>query len=220
MYDRFTDRARKVMQLANQEAQRFNHEYIGTEHVLIGLLKEGSCTAATVLKDIGLDLRNVRTEIEKIVQLPPSDDVVLGKLPHTPSCKQMIEFSIDAARKLSHNYVGTEHILLGLLRGEDDVAIKVLKNLGVNPNRVRLNFIALLEHQKGLQTIELKPAPVTGISDLYVTGSSGRSGYYCRIETNGDAVEIGFKTHEELLAHLAKHALPSVRPQADEPIIK
>ena len=128
MYERFTDRARKVMQLANQEAQRFNHEYIGTEHILLGLCKEGSGIAANVLKNLDVDLRKIRLEIEKIVQSGP-DMVIIGKLPQTPRAKKVIEYSIEEARKLNHNYVGTEHILLGLCREEEGVARHVLDNL-------------------------------------------------------------------------------------------
>src|SRR5213595_503066 len=115
MYERFTDRARKVMQLANQEAQRFNHEYIGTEHILLGLVKEGTGVAANVLKNLDIDLRKIRLEVEKIVQAGP-DMVTMGKLPQTPRAKKVIEYSIEEARNLNHNYVGTEHLLLGLLR--------------------------------------------------------------------------------------------------------
>src|SRR5438034_1187858 len=110
MYERFTDRARKVMQLANQEAQRFNHEYIGTEHILLGLVKEGSGLAAQVLKDLHVDLRQIRLEVEKLVQSGP-DVVTMGKLPHTPRAKKVIEYAIDEARNLGHNYVGSEHLL-------------------------------------------------------------------------------------------------------------
>ena len=112
MYERFTDRARKVMQLANQEAQRFNHEYIGTEHILLGLIKEGSGVAANVLKNLDVDLRKIRLEVEKLVQSGP-DMVTMGKLPQTPRAKKVIEYSMEEARNLNHNYVGTEHILLG-----------------------------------------------------------------------------------------------------------
>ena len=91
MYERFTDRARKVMQLANQEAQRFNHEYIGTEHILLGLVKEGSGVAANVLKNLDIDLRKIRLEVEKIVQSGP-DMVTMGKLPQTPRAKKVIEY--------------------------------------------------------------------------------------------------------------------------------
>src|SRR5262249_18473788 len=104
MYERFTDRARKVMQLANQEAQRFNHEYIGTEHILLGLVKEGSGVAANVLKNLDIDLRKIRLEVEKIVQAGP-DMVTMGKLPQTPRAKKVIEYSIEEARNLNHNYV-------------------------------------------------------------------------------------------------------------------
>ena len=97
MYERFTDRARKVMQLANQEAQRFNHEYVGTEHVLLGLIKEGSGVAATVLRNMDVDLRKIRNEIEKIVQAGP-EMVTMGKLPQTPRAKKVIEYAIEEAR--------------------------------------------------------------------------------------------------------------------------
>src|ERR1700733_10119929 len=120
MYERFTDRARKVMQLANQEAQRFNHEYIGTEHLLLGLIKEGSGVAANVLHNLDIDLRKIRLEIEKIVQSGP-DMVTMGKLPQTPRAKKAIEYAVQEAMGLDHNYVGTEHILLGLLREEEGV---------------------------------------------------------------------------------------------------
>ena len=134
MYERFTDRARKVMQLANQEAQRFNHEYIGTEHILLGLVKEGSGVAANVLKNLDIDLRKIRLEVEKIVQAGP-DMVTMGKLPQTPRAKKVIEYSIEEARNLNHNYVGTEHLLLGLLREQEGVAAQVLMNLGPQAGR-------------------------------------------------------------------------------------
>src|SRR5256886_1466465 len=112
VYERFTDRARKVMQLANQEAWRFSHEYIGTEHILLGLVKEGSGVGANVLKNLEVDLRKVRLEVEKLVKSGP-DMVTMGKLPQTPRAKKVIEYAIEEARNLNHNYVGTEHLLLG-----------------------------------------------------------------------------------------------------------
>src|SRR3990170_328494 len=136
MYERFTDRARKVMQLANQEAQRFNHEYIGTEHVLLGLIKEGSGVAANVLRNLDIDLRKIRLEVEKLVQSGP-DTVITGKLPYTPLAKKVIEYSVEEARALGHNYVGTEHLLLGLIRESEGVAYRVLMNLGVKLEDVR-----------------------------------------------------------------------------------
>ena len=152
MYERFTDRARKVMQLANQEAQRFNHEYIGTEHVLLGLIKEGSGVAANVLKNLDVDLRKIRLEVEKLVQSGP-DMVTMGKLPQTPRAKKVIEYSMEEARNLNHNYVGTEHILLGLLREQEGVAAQVLMNLGLKLEEVREEVLNLLGH--GLETGEV-----------------------------------------------------------------
>jgi len=152
MYERFTDRARKVMQLANQEAQRFNHEYIGTEHVLLGLIKEGSGVAANVLKNLDIDLRKIRLEVEKLVQSGP-DMVTMGKLPQTPRAKKVIEYSMEEARHLSHNYVGTEHILLGLLREQEGVAAQVLMNLGLKLEEVREEVLNLLGH--GLEGEEM-----------------------------------------------------------------
>ncbi len=133
------------MQLANQEAQRFNHEYIGTEHVLLGLIKEGSGVAANVLKNLDIDLRKIRMEVEKLVQSGP-DMVTMGKLPQTPRAKKVIEYSMEEARNLNHNYVGTEHILLGLLREQEGVAAQVLMNLGLKLEDVREEVLNLLGH--------------------------------------------------------------------------
>jgi ATP-dependent Clp protease ATP-binding subunit ClpC len=133
------------MQLANQEAQRFNHEYIGTEHVLLGLIKEGSGVAANVLKNLDVDLRKIRLEVEKLVQSGP-DMVTMGKLPQTPRAKKVIEYSMEEARNLNHNYVGTEHILLGLLREQEGVAAQVLMNLGLKLEDVREEVLNLLGH--------------------------------------------------------------------------
>jgi len=143
MFERFTDRARKVMALANQEAQRFNHEYIGTEHILLGLVKEGSGVGANVLKNLNVDLRKVRLEVEKLVKSGP-DMVTMGKLPQTPRAKKVIEFAIEEARNLNHNYVGTEHLLLGLLREHEGVAAQVLMNLGLKLEEVREEVLELL----------------------------------------------------------------------------
>src|SRR5262245_66618225 len=108
MYERFTDRARKVMQLANQEAQRFNHEYIGTEHILLGLVAEGAGVAANVLKNLDIDLRKVRREVEQIVQHAPGYPDPPATRPNTPRAQKVIEYAIEEARALEHRYVGTE----------------------------------------------------------------------------------------------------------------
>ncbi len=143
MFERLTDRARKVMALANQEAQRFNHEYIGTEHILLGLVKEGSGVGANVLKNLDIDLRKVRLEVEKLVKSGP-DMVTMGKLPQTPRAKKVIEYAMEEARNLNHNYVGTEHLLLGLLREQEGVAAQVLMNLGLKLEDVREEVLNLL----------------------------------------------------------------------------
>ena len=146
------------MQLANQEAQRFNHEYIGTEHVLLGLIKEGSGVAANVLKNLDVDLRKIRLEVEKLVQSGP-DMVTMGKLPQTPRAKKVIEYSMEEARNLNHNYVGTEHILLGLLREQEGVAAQVLMNLGLKLEEVREEVLNLLGHGiEGSEGGERNPA--------------------------------------------------------------
>jgi ATP-dependent Clp protease ATP-binding subunit ClpA len=143
MYERFTDRARRVMQLADQEAQRFNHEYIGTEHILLGLLKEGSSVAVAVLQNLGVDLRKIRLEVEKLVQSGP-DIVTMHRLPWTPRARQVIEYSMEEARNLHHNYVDSEHILLGLLRDDEGVAAQVLMNFGLRLEEVRAEVHAIL----------------------------------------------------------------------------
>jgi ATP-dependent Clp protease ATP-binding subunit ClpC len=143
MFERFTDRARKVMALANQEAQRFNHEYIGTEHILLGLVKEGSGVGATVLKNLDVDIKKLRLEIEKHVKSGP-DMVTMGKLPQTPRAKKVIEYAIEEARALNHNYVGTEHILLGILRESEGIAAQVLMHIGLKLEEVRQEVLNLL----------------------------------------------------------------------------
>jgi len=131
------------MALANQEAQRFNHEWIGTEHILLGLVKEGSGVGATVLKNLDVDIKKLRLEVEKLVKSGP-DMVTMGKLPQTPRAKKVIEYAIEEARALNHNYVGTEHILLGLLRENEGIAAQVLMNLGLKLEDVRQEVLNLL----------------------------------------------------------------------------
>jgi ATP-dependent Clp protease ATP-binding subunit ClpC len=131
------------MALANQEAQRFNHECIGTEHILLGLVKEGSGVGANVLKNLGVDLAKVRMEVEKLVHAGP-DMVTMGKLPQTPKAKKVVEYAIEEARNLNHNYVGTEHLLLGLLREHDGQAAIVLTNLNLKLDEVREEVLTLL----------------------------------------------------------------------------
>ena len=163
MFERFTDRARKVMALANQEAQRFNHEYIGTEHILLGLVKEGSGVGANVLKNLDVDIKKLRLEIEKLVKSGP-DMVTMGKLPQTPKAKKVIEYAIEEARALNHNYVGTEHILLGLLRETEGIAAQVLMNLSLKLEDVRQEVLNLLGAgvDNAYQSLGMKMGPAAG----------------------------------------------------------
>jgi ATP-dependent Clp protease ATP-binding subunit ClpA len=144
MYERFTDRACKVMQLANQEAQRFNHEYIGTEHILLGLVKEGTGVAANVIKNRDIDLRRVRLEVEKLVQAGP-EMITMGKLEMTPRARQTIECAVKEAKGLEHTYVGTEHILLGLIAVQEGIAAQVLMNCGATYTPVRDDIVKLIK---------------------------------------------------------------------------
>jgi ATP-dependent Clp protease ATP-binding subunit ClpA len=143
MFERFTNRARKVMALANQEAQRLNHDYIGTEHILLGMVNEGSGVGAQVLKSLKVDLRNVRQEVEKRVKRRP-EMIAMSRLPQTPSAKRVIEHAIEQARDLGHKYVGTEHMLLGLLCEQNDLAAKVLMSLGLKLEDIREQVLSLL----------------------------------------------------------------------------
>jgi ATP-dependent Clp protease ATP-binding subunit ClpC len=170
MFERFTDRARKVMALANQEAQRLNHEYIGTEHILLGLVKEGSGVGANVLRNLDVDLRKVRLEVERLVKAGP-EMVTMGKLPQTPRARKVIEYAIEEARNLNHNYVGTEHLLLGLLREHDGVAAQVLMNLGLKLDDVREEVLNLLG--AGNEQGENAEGGVGGLSSGGPAASSG-----------------------------------------------
>ncbi len=143
MFNRFTERARKVIILAKEEARRFNHDYIGTEHILLGLIREGEGVAATVLQKMGVSLEKIRLEIEKLVQPGPSTQII-GDIPFTPRAKKALELAAEEARSLGHNYIGTEHILLGLIREGEGVASQVLLNLGLDLNTVRNEVMELL----------------------------------------------------------------------------
>jgi ATP-dependent Clp protease ATP-binding subunit ClpC len=148
MFDRFTDRARKVMNLAKSEAQRLNHEYIGTEHILLGLVQEGSGVAANVLRNMGIDLKRIRAEIEKLVK-GSSTMVPMGNLPFTPRAKKVLELSLEEASQLGHNYIGTEHLLLGLIKESEGIAARVLTNLGVKLEQVREEVLEFLGAPQG-----------------------------------------------------------------------
>jgi ATP-dependent Clp protease ATP-binding subunit ClpA len=142
MFERFTDRARRVVVLAQEEARMLNHNYIGTEHILLGLIHEGEGVAARALESLGISLEAVRQQVEEIIgqgQQAPS-----GHIPFTPRAKKVMELALREAQQLGHNYIGTEHILLGLLREGEGVAAQVLVNLGAGLERVRQQVAELL----------------------------------------------------------------------------
>src|ERR1700744_160949 len=159
----FTPRAQQVLALARKEADRFNHNFVGTEHLLLGLIKLGQGVAVNVLQKLGLDLETVRMEVEKQVGTGP-DQKMIGNIPYTPRVKKVLALAAKEAKALNHTYVGTEHILLGLLREGDGVAARVLKNLDVDIEQTRQeilkeldpNFAASDEPQGGGQA---EPAP-------------------------------------------------------------
>ena len=143
MFNRFTERARKVIVYAKEEARRFNHDYIGTEHLLLGLIREGEGVAASVLQKLGVDLESIRIEVEKLVQPGPQTQVV-GDIPFTPRSKKALELAAEEARALGHNYIGTEHLLLGLVKEGEGMAYRVLLNLGLDLGKLRNEVMELL----------------------------------------------------------------------------
>jgi ATP-dependent Clp protease ATP-binding subunit ClpA len=161
-FDKFTERARKVLSLAQEEAQRLNHSYIGTEHLLLGLVREGDGVAAKVLSNLGVDLASVRAEVERMIG--QGDRIVLGDVGLTPRAKKVVELAVDEARRLNHNYIGTEHLLLGLVREGEGVAADVLQCLGVNLEALRQTTIQVLSPSgtpppAGVQTTPLGGQP-------------------------------------------------------------
>jgi ATP-dependent Clp protease ATP-binding subunit ClpC len=161
MFERFTDRARRVVVLAQDEARRLNHNYIGTEHILLGLIHEGEGVAAKALESLGINLNAVRTQVEEIIgrgqQAHP------GHIPFTPRAKKVLELSLRESLQLGHNYIGTEHILLGLIREGDGVAAQVLVKLGADLNRVRQQVIELISGQQPDRLLPQEGVPVAGV---------------------------------------------------------
>src|SRR6187551_1855193 len=141
-FDKFTERARKVLTLAQEEAQRFNHNYIGTEHLLLGLVREGDGVAARVLSNMGVQLPKVRSAVEFIIGR--GDQAPTGDIGLTPRAKKVIELAVDEARRLNHHYIGTEHLLLGLVREGEGIAAGVLESLGVNLEKVRAQVMQVV----------------------------------------------------------------------------
>ena len=171
MFERFTDRARRVVVLAQEEARMLNHNYIGTEHILLGLIHEGEGVAAKALESLGISLEAVRSQVEEIIgqgQAAPT-----GHIPFTPRAKKVLELSLREALQLGHNYIGTEHILLGLIREGEGVAAQVLQKLGADLNRVRQQVIQLLSGYTGKG--EQQPGGEQGPQGSMVLDQFGRN---------------------------------------------
>src|SRR5256714_8287214 len=157
-FDKFTERARKVLSLAQEEAQRFQHNYIGTEHLLLGLVREGEGVAAKVLSNLGVELNKVRSAVEFIIGR--GDRIVLGEIGLTPRAKKVIELAVDEARRLNHHYIGTEHLLLGLVREGEGIAAGVLESLGVNLEDARTQTMKVLGLAYGTPSQSEQQEPV------------------------------------------------------------
>lgn len=174
-FDKFTERARKVLSLAQEEAQRFQHNYIGTEHLLLGLVREGEGVAAKVLNSLGVELNRVRTSVEFIIGR--GDRIVLGEIGLTPRAKKVIELAVDEARRLNHHYIGTEHILLGLVREGDGIAAGVLESLGLNLAKVRTQTLRVLNGEE-VEPVQPSPVPPEAAT-LIAEGTPALTCRYC-----------------------------------------
>jgi ATP-dependent Clp protease ATP-binding subunit ClpC len=161
-FDKFTDRARKVLTLAQEEAQRFNHNYIGTEHLLLGLVREGDGVAAKVLSNMGVQLPKVRSAVEFIIGR--GETMIMAEIGLTPRAKKVIELAVDEARRLNHHYIGTEHLLLGLVREGEGIAAGVLESLGVNLEKVRTQVMQVVSQSSSYQQ-QSKPQTKTPYMD-------------------------------------------------------
>src|SRR5579872_6700772 len=174
MFEKFTERARKVMSLARQEAQRLNSEFIGTEHILLGIIQEGGGVAAKVLKNLNVDLKRIRQEIEKLITPSTSPTVTLGQLPFSPRAKRVIELAGEAASQLGHDVIGTEHLLLGLLKENEGIAAQVLTNLGLKLDEVRDMVLEVLGADVGQQDVDDKLSTKTSKSKTPALDAFGR----------------------------------------------
>jgi ATP-dependent Clp protease ATP-binding subunit ClpA len=206
MYERFTDTARKAMQFANKVAQRYHHEYIGTEHILLGIVEEGTGVAITVMKALKVDPQTIHREVEKIFQNGP-DEVTMGKLPTTPRAKKVIEYAMYEARDLQHNYVGTEHMLLGLLREREGVAALVLMNLGLRRDDVLGEIVKLNVREPGApdpRALEAPTASQVGARGLgrFVGKVARAIGFGGRFPDRSTVVPVDLQELEEEIERL------------------
>jgi ATP-dependent Clp protease ATP-binding subunit ClpA len=208
--DKFTERARKVVSLAQEEAQSFNHNYIGTEHLLLGLVKEGDGVAARVLIKMGVQLKTVRREVEFIIGR--GDRIVLGDPGMTPRAKKVIQLAADEARRLNHNYIGTEHLLLGMIREGEGIAAGVLQSLGVNLREARQNVLTMLNQTSGARGDDATSSDESELGGFSSMGSGPKANVVtCRIDDRDldalDAlVEAGIRSTRSDAASWLIHA--------------
>jgi|GEM_PF-3514704 len=186
-FDRLTERARKVLHLAQEEAQRFNHPYVGTEHILLGLVREDSGVAAHVLNNLGIELHKVRAAVEFIIGR--SDPIVMGDMGLTPRAKRVIELAVDEARRLNHHYLGTEHLLLGLVREGEGIAAGVLESLGVSLEKVRTEVLEVLRDVQGY----------TGIAFATPAQQAPGAGYYIALDQIRTMFDYSLWARDKLL---------------------
>jgi ATP-dependent Clp protease ATP-binding subunit ClpC len=216
MFERFTDRARRVVVVAQEEARLLNHNYIGTEHLLLGLIREGEGVAARVLDQLGISLEAVREKVETIIG--EGDAAPSGHIPFTPRAKKVLELSLREALQLGHNYIGTEHVLLGLVREGEGVAAQVLSNLGADLARVRQTVIDMLSGMPGNPGIRVRS---TGFERSRETPAAAKAGVQARRLAGRGAVGshhylLGLLGEEDSLAAKALAELGVTRQGVEE----
>ncbi|MBR4975989.1 MAG: AAA family ATPase, partial [Thermoguttaceae bacterium] len=204
------------MQFAHQEALRFNHEYVGTEHILLGLIKEGTGVAANILKKMGVDLRTMRLEVEKLVRSGP-DLVTMGRLPQTPRAKKAVEYAIEESRRLKHTSVGTEHLLLGLLKEHDGVAAQVMMNLGLKLDDVCEEILTTLGQASESGDLDDRGG-FSGASSDEASSSSGSTGSE-RSSSTGDATARPGKSKTPALDSFGRDLTELARQKKLDPVI-
>jgi excisionase family DNA binding protein len=182
-FDRFTKRARQVLTLAQEEARSFQHNYIGTEHLLLGLVREGEGVAAQVLNNLGVEVNQVRSAVEAIIGR--GDRIVMGEVGFTPRAKKVIELAVDEARRLNHRFIGTEHLLLGLIREGEGIGAGVLESLGVRLAQARVEVLRVLRQHQQEEAPATPPVPAEAIELL----AEEEQGLTC---TNCDARNPGY----------------------------
>jgi ATP-dependent Clp protease ATP-binding subunit ClpC len=217
-FDKFSQRARRVLALAQEEAQRFNHNYIGTEHLLLGLIREGDGVAAKVLSNMAVDITKVRNAVE--FTLARGSRQPAGEIGLTPRARRVIELAVDEARRLGHHYIGTEHLLLGLVREGEGIASGVLESLNVNLERVRQQTVLELSHGTGGRasstavadtvSCRLDAGALAAVDALAAAGIRGT-----REEVVAWLVGLGLQTQGELLAQLAQTTRGEAPPPGD-----